>query len=64
MMDVFDLVEKEVKRLSREEEMELKRLNISRERFALMLKEMLEAAKEKKGDRQRLINEILSKYTN
>ena len=63
MMDVFDLVEKEVKRLSREEERELKRLNISRERFALMLKEMLEAAKEK-GDRQRLINDILLKYTN
>ena len=62
-MDVFDLVEKEVKRLSREEERELKRLNISRERFALMLKEMLEAAKEK-GDRQRLINDILLKYTN
>lgn len=62
-VDVFELVEKEVERLSREEERELRKLNLSRERFALMLKEMLEAAKEK-GDRQRLINEILLKYTN
>ncbi|MBS7288029.1 MAG: hypothetical protein KIH01_04600 [Candidatus Freyarchaeota archaeon] len=62
-VDVFELVEKEVERLSRDEERELRRLNLSRERFALMLKEMLEAAKEK-GDRQRLISEILLKYTN
>ncbi|MEM3512243.1 MAG: hypothetical protein QXY80_06290 [Candidatus Jordarchaeales archaeon] len=63
MMDIFEFVEKEVERLSREEEKELRKLNLSRERFFLMLKEMLEAAKEK-GDRQRLINDILLKYTN
>ncbi|MEM3664160.1 MAG: hypothetical protein QXW47_03560 [Candidatus Jordarchaeales archaeon] len=62
-MDIFEFVEKEVERLSREEEKELRKLNLSRERFFLMLKEMLEAAKEK-GDRQRLINDILLKYTN
>ncbi|MBS7247186.1 MAG: hypothetical protein QXN15_06005 [Candidatus Jordarchaeales archaeon] len=62
-MDIFEFVEKEVERLSWEEEKELRKLNLSRERFFLMLKEMLEAAKEK-GDRQRLINDILLKYTN
>ncbi len=62
-MDVFDFVEKEVERLSREDEKELRKLNLSRERFALMVKEMLEAAKERK-DRQKIINEILMKYTN
>ncbi|MEM2330794.1 MAG: hypothetical protein QXL59_08210, partial [Candidatus Jordarchaeales archaeon] len=60
---IFEFVEKEVERLSWEEEKELRKLNLSRERFFLMLKEMLEAAKEK-GDRQRLINDILLKYTN
>ncbi|MEM1659233.1 MAG: hypothetical protein QXX87_04835 [Candidatus Jordarchaeales archaeon] len=62
-MDVFEFVEKEVERLTLEEEKELRRLNLTRERFAFMLKELLEAAKEKK-DRQKIISEILSKYTN
>lgn len=62
-MDVFEFVEKEVERLSLEEERELRKLNLTREKFAFMLKELLEAAKEKK-DRQKIISAILSKYTN